>query len=96
MVSQLINDNGNAAANQFVIKTDKAVYFQSYNSVVAKMDGINIILSQNWDFSRTTSKHLYMFFRQQGFYNLSCAKDVRNAIKKGWVILENVASLNIN
>jgi hypothetical protein len=95
MVHQLINDNGNPAANQFVIKTKKATYFQSYRSVVCKLDGINIILSNNWDYSNTTRKHLYIFLRQNGYYNLSSAKDVRKAIKEGWVILKKVPSLNI-
>jgi hypothetical protein len=95
MVRQLINDNGYPAANQFVIRTKKAKYFQSYDSVVCKLDGINIILSNNWDYSNTTRKHLYIFLRQNGYYNLSSAKDVRNAIKDGWVILKKVPSLNI-
>lgn len=96
MVRQLINSNGNPAANQFVIKTASATYFQSYNSVICKLDGISIILSKNWDYSRTTSKHLYIFLREMGFYNLSSAKEVRKAINDGWVKLENVPSLNIN
>jgi hypothetical protein len=95
MVRQLINDNGNPAANQFVIKTKKATYFQSYNSVVCKLDGINIVLSMNWDYSNTTRKHLYIFMRQNGYYNLSCANDVRKAIKEGWVTLKKVSSLDI-
>lgn len=95
MVHQLINDNGNPAANQFIIKTKKATYFQSYNSVVCKLDGINIVLSMNWDYSNTTRKHLYIFLRQNGYYKLSSAKDVRKAIKEGWVTLKKVSSLNI-
>jgi len=95
MVHQLINNNGNPAANQFIIKTKKATYFQSYQSVVCKLDGINIVLSSDWDYSKTTMKHLYMFFRQYGYYNLSSAKEVRNAIKEGWVTLKKVSSLNI-
>lgn len=95
MVKQLINDNGNPAANQFVIKTENAMYFQSYESVICKLDGINIILSRNWDYSNTTRKHLYIFFRQNGYYNLSSAKEVRDAIKNGNVTLENVSSLII-
>lgn len=95
MVTQLINDNGNPAANQFVIKTKKATYFQSYRSVVCKIDGINIVLSMNWDYSNTTRKHLYIFLRQNGYYNLSSAKEVRKAIKEGWVTLKKVSSLNI-
>lgn len=95
MVQQLINDNGNPAANQFVIKTKKAVYFQSYDSVVCKLDGINIVLSTNWEYSNTTRKHLYIFLRQNGYYNLSSAKDMRKAIKDKMVILKKVSSLNI-
>ena len=95
MVQQLINNNGNPAANQLIIKTKKATYFQSYNSVVRKLDGINIVLSMNWDYSNTTRKHLYMFLRQYGYYNLSSANDVRKAIKEGWVTLEKVSSLNV-
>lgn len=95
MVSQLINDCGNPAANQFIIKTKKATYFQSYNSVVCKLDGINIVLSMNWDYSNTTGKHLYIFLRQNGYYNLSSAKEVRKAIKEGWVTLKKVSSLNV-
>lgn len=95
MVTQLINDNGNPAANQFVIKTKKATYFQSYRSVVCKIDGINIVLSMNWDYSNTTRKHLYIFLRQNGYYSLSSAKEVRKAIKEGWVTLKKVSSLNV-
>lgn len=95
MVKQLINDKGNYAANQFVINTSKAVYFQSYNSVVCKLDGINVIVSKNWDYSKTTAKHLYIFLRQHGYYTLSSAKAMRKAIKEGMVILENVPSISI-
>lgn len=96
MVRQLINDNGNYAANQFVIRTANATYFQSYSSVVCKWDGINLVVSNHWDYSKTTMKHLYMFLRQMGFYNLCSAKDMRKAIKSGEVILKNVSSLNID
>lgn len=95
MVSQLINDNDNPAANQFVIKTKKATYFQSYESVVCKLDGNNIVLSDDWDYSNTTRKHLYIFLRQNGYYNLSSAKDIRKAIKEKRVILKKVESLKV-
>ena len=95
MVRQLINDNGNPAANQFIIKTKKATYFQSYDSVVCKLDGVNIVLSTDWDYSNTTRKHLYMFMRQNGYYSLSSAKEVRKAISAGRVTLKKVSSLNV-
>ena len=95
MISQLINDNGNPAANQFILKTKKATYFQSYESVVCKLDGNNIVLSDDWDYSNTTRKHLYMFLRQNGYYDLSSAKDIRKAIKEKRVILKKVESLKV-
>ena len=95
MVRQLINDNGNPAANQFVIRTKKAKYFQSYDSVVCKLDGKNVILSTDWDYSNTTRKHLYIFLRQNGYYNLSSAKEVRKAIENKEVMVKKVSSLNL-
>ena len=95
-ISNLINDNGNAAANQFIIKTSKATYFQSYLSVVAKIDKKgNLILSENWDYSNTTRKHLYIFLRMYGYRELCSSKDMRQAIKNKEVILKKVESLNI-
>lgn len=95
-VSNLINDNGNAAANQFIIRTPKAIYFQSYQSVVAKIDkNSNLILSENWGYSNTTRKHLYIFLRMYGYDYLCSAKDMRKAIKDKEVILKKVESLNI-
>lgn len=95
MVSQLVNRKGNPVRNHFIIKTKKGVYFQSYKSVVCKLDGINIALSSNWGYSNTTRKHLYEFLRQNGFYQLCSASEIRKAIKEGRIVLNNVPSLDI-
>ena len=95
-VRNLINDNGNTASNQFIINTPKATYFQSYDSVVAKIDRKgNLIVSQHWDYSNTTRKHLYIFLRMYGYRHLCSAKDMRDAIKNKEVILKKVSSLDI-
>lgn len=95
-VRNLINYNGNGAVNQFVINTPKAVYFQSYGSVVAKIDRKgSLILSNDWDYSNTTRKHLYIFLRMYGYSRLCSAKDMRKAIKDKEVILKKVESLDI-
>lgn len=60
-VQNLINNNGNAARNQFVIKHNGSVYFQSYDSVVAKYEDGVLTLTRYWDYSNTTRKHLYIF-----------------------------------
>lgn len=83
--SQLINDKGNPAANQFVINADNGVYFQSYDSVIAQKnysDG-KIYLSPSWDFSKTTLKHLYIFLRDYTRFSVNNKKDVEYNIKNG-------------
>lgn len=56
MVKQLAN-------NQFIVNTKNATYFQSYNSVVCKIDKTTnkVTLSNHWDYSVTTAKYLYKF-----------------------------------
>lgn len=57
--------------NQFTLQDWKTIYFQSYDSMICKIDFINQIIElwSNWDYSKTTSKHLYMFFDEfMGFY----------------------------
>lgn len=96
-VSQLINDNGNPAARQFVIESPSGhgKYFQSYNSVVCHLSGNNIILSLDWEYSNTTMKHLYIFLRQNGYYTYNSAKAVRKAIQNGEIALAEVCSLEV-
>lgn len=94
-ISPLVNDNGYAERNQIIIKTDKATYFQSYKNVICKLDGINIILSQHWDHSRTTRKHLYAFLHQQGYHTMTNKKSIKEFIAKGVITLADVPSINI-
>lgn len=83
-VKNLINDNGYAARNQFVINGEKGTYFQSYNSMIAKVSkNKKITLTYMWDYSNTTRKHLYIFLRQQGFTDFNFKKDILKAIKEG-------------
>lgn len=84
-VSQLINDKGNPAANQFVIVGEQGVYFQSYDSVIAQKnynDG-KIYLSPSWDYSKTTLKHLYIFLRDYTRFSVNNKKDIEYNIKNG-------------
>lgn len=49
--------------NQFVIFNTDEIVFQSYNSTIAKYNTTTrtLTLGNDWDYSVTTSKHLYMF-----------------------------------
>lgn len=59
-------ENFNGVVNQFKITTDSAVYFQSYDSIIAiivKHNG-SVVLGPNWKYSRTTSKYRNMFLNE--------------------------------
>lgn len=86
VVSQLINDNGNPASNQFIINLDNGdVAFQSYSSRVCEIrnNGSQVVFGRHWDYSRTTMKHLNIFLRDFGKGYLTGAATIRKAIKDG-------------
>ena len=86
-VSQLINDNNNPAANQFVIKTPNGIYFQSYDSVVAFYDNDHkLYLGRDWDYSNTTRKHLYIFIRDYTKYCIRSRKELLDYITEGEIV----------
>lgn len=49
--------------NQFVIEEGERIIFQSYKSIIAIYESRSqlLILGRDWDYSRTTTKHLYLF-----------------------------------
>ena len=47
--------------NQFVITDGNTVVFQSYDSTIARIEGGVLVLGSDWDYSKTTLKHLYLF-----------------------------------
>lgn len=62
-VSQFEGRNG-AVKNQFEIRTNEGVYFQSYDSVIAFIpsgEGKTQLDSKYWDYSVTTSKYRNQF-----------------------------------
>lgn len=93
-VSQLINDNGNPAANQFVIQADGHNIFKSYNTFIAWAEfgeGKVTLDTKALDYSRTTSKHLYIFLRDYtGHKSIQNRKDVERLIKSGVIKTEDL------
>lgn len=89
MVTNLINENGRAVANQFVINEKDTIAFQSYASRVCEIrkGGMGyekvVVLGKDWDYSKTTMKHLCGFLRQNGLGIMASAKDIREAITRG-------------
>lgn len=55
-VSQFYNKN------QFLIEHNGERFLQSYDSIIAKIDNSGeLTLYEDWDYSQTTRKHLYLF-----------------------------------
>lgn len=92
-VEQMINDRGNGAMNQFVIHDGDLLMFQSYDSLIVVVNRATkeIILGQNWNYSKTTGKHRNIFFRD--YVNIpdlasanGIAKAMKNGLCNGWTI----------
>lgn len=58
--------------NQFVIVDNGRIYFQSYESMIAKInrEDKKITLYQDYDYSKTTLKHLNLFLNQYASYEI--------------------------
>jgi hypothetical protein len=92
-VSNIVNNRGNIVANQFIIHNDKATYFQSYKSIIVKIERINVgdntTLTRTildpvyWNYSRTTSKHRSTFLNES-------TKETQRKIKEGVYILQDL------
>lgn len=54
--------------NQFIIEHNGIIWFQSYDSIIAKLEDNKLILGYNWDYSTTTSKYLYEFIKEYCYY----------------------------
>ena len=61
----MTSNSGNKVANQFIIEDGNDLYFQSYKSIIVKIEGNQIILDENkWDYSTTTGKYRNMFLNE--------------------------------
>ena len=71
-VKSMISTKGNAVPNQFILWNDEDIYFQSYKSIIARVQGYEgvypvIVLDSNfWDYSKTTSTYLFKFLSRFG------------------------------
>ena len=92
MVTNLINDRGNAVKNQFIITegNTNTTAFQSYSSRVCEIVkpcgmGFDALVrfGRDWNYSQTTAKHLYSFLRQNGLEILASKQAIEEAIERG-------------
>jgi len=83
-IENLTSNKGNKVSNQFIIKTETAVYFQSYESMIVKIEnGKTFLDSHFWNYSKTTSKHRNQFLNET-------TKETEKKIKDGIYILTNL------
>ena len=69
-IRNLLNKStGNHVSNQFVIESNRYIFFQSYASLVAVYDKNerSITLGQAWNYSKTTLKYLKMWLESDAF-----------------------------
>ena len=92
-VEQMINDRGNGAMNQFVIRDGDIIMFQSYRSLIAIVNRATkeVVVGSDYDYSITTGKHRNIFFRDYAYIpKLATKKGIDEAIKcgkcDGWTV----------
>ena len=61
IISNLINKQGNAVKNQFIITEDNKITFQSYNSKIIEIEGTWITFHPDYNYSNTTAKYRNKF-----------------------------------
>lgn len=72
-------------ANQFIINDSGVIYFQSYETIIAKknLDGSIELDADYWNYSRTTSKYRNKFLNET-------TKDTEKKIKQGVYLLTDL------
>ena len=83
-VENMISSRGNKVPNQFIIKVGDSVYFQSYNSIIAKVEKGSLTLGLDWNYSVTTSKYLRLFLYEFAYkYYSKTKKELQQLIDSG-------------
>ena len=63
-VRNMESDNGGAVVNPFIIEHGKFTYFQSFASIIVRIDrhtGAIVLDRRYWDYSKTTRKYRNQF-----------------------------------
>lgn len=59
--------SGHPVANQYAIADGNSETFQSYQTLIAKKTSYSYTISQDWNYSRTTSKYFTEWLRGWGW-----------------------------
>lgn len=65
-ISNMLSANGKKIANQFIVENDTGdSFFQSYDTIIAKMSSGKVYLDENkWNYSTTTGKYRNLFLNE--------------------------------
>jgi hypothetical protein len=73
-VENMCSSNGNDVPNQFIIRGNGWILFQSYNSPIALIKNGKTYIFRDWDYSRTTGKYRNEFLYESKAETLSKLK----------------------
>jgi hypothetical protein len=84
-VSNLESSRGNTVPNQFEIRTDDGVFFQSYESMICFVprNGKVLLDEYYWNYSKTTSKYRSVFLGEP-------TNETKKKIDDGTYLLTNL------
>ena len=77
--------------NQFLLEGEGKTIFQSYQTIIAKVEGGAVTIDTSAEeYSKTTSKYLYKFLNEYSAENISNKKDLLVAVKEGRIKREDL------
>lgn len=83
-VTNLRSSKGNKVPNQYSIDTGNSIIFQSYDSIIAEVKGGIIYIDPvYYNYSKTTSKYLYMFLNMN-------KNTIQEGIRRGDIQFKNL------
>lgn len=83
-IRNLTSSNGNKVPNQIVIRNESLRIFQSYDSIIVKIEEGKVYLDERyWNYSKTTSKYRNQFLGDS-------TKEIESKIKSGEYILTDL------
>jgi len=73
--------SGNVVDNQFTIRDGDTEVFQSYNTTIAKKQGVKYTISGDYNYSTTTNRYFGKWLRGFGWYD-SDIKELKKFLTK--------------
>ena len=85
IIKNFTSPRGNVVPNQFEINFKRTRIFQSYKSIISKIEnGITYLDERRWNYSRTTSKYRSIFLGES-------TKETQKKIDSGEYILTDLS-----